>query len=284
MPITYTPLRYPGGKTKLYDTIKRIIDENDLHGTYIEPFAGGAGLALKLLFNGDVNRIVINDSDPAIYAFWYCVLNNTEEMCQFIANVSINMETWEEMRAAYLKKDLENMLQLAEATFFLNRVNRSGVIKGGVIGGKNQTGSYKMDARFNREDLIRKVRLIATFKERIDVYNLDVLEFLKPEILHHYYKTFINFDPPYVNKGGQLYMNFFTEDDHIMLAKQIRKLRRKWIVTYDQCQLIKDLYKDFRGGLVDITYTANHRGKMQEYIFFSNHLIVPNDIKIGIDE
>ncbi|MDO4647201.1 MAG: DNA adenine methylase [Eubacteriales bacterium] len=283
MPITYTPLRYPGGKTKLYDTVKRIIDINDLHGTYIEPFAGGAGLALKLLINGDVKKIVINDSDPAIYAFWYCALNDTEKLCHFIKTVSINIETWEKMREIYLEKNSNNLLELAEATFFLNRVNRSGVIKGGVIGGKDQTGIYKMDARFNRDDLIRKIKLIETYKEQIDVYNLDVLDFLSPQILRHYYKVFINFDPPYVSKGGQLYMNFFTEDDHKMLAQQIGKLTRKWMVTYDKCSLIRELYGQYRGGLIDITYTANHRGTTQEYIFFSDDIVIPEDIEIEIE-
>lgn len=280
MPATVTPLRYPGGKTKLYPYIKQIIDLNNLHGTYIEPFAGGAGLALKLLLNNDVNRIVINDSDPAIYAFWHSVLYDTVELCDFVQNVDISVETWNRMRDIYFNQDGHSLVEIGKATLFLNRVNRSGVLKGGLIGGKAQDGEYKMDVRFNRDSLIKKIEMISAEEQRIDVYNLDVYDFLSPTILKHYYKTFINFDPPYVQKGGQLYMDYFSADDHKKLKESISKLNRKWIVTYDICELTEKLYADYRGGIIDITYSSNTARKAQEYIFFSNNIVVPPDTLI----
>ena len=72
MPITDSPLRYPGGKAKLYHLVRPILHENvGANSIYVEPFAGGAGLALKLLFRGDVDSLVLNDIDRNIYAFWY---------------------------------------------------------------------------------------------------------------------------------------------------------------------------------------------------------------------
>ena len=154
---TPSPLRYPGGKTKLYYYVKSIIEANNLLGeTYIEPFAGGSGLALKLLLNNDVNRIVINDLDPAIYAFWYCTLHNPEEMCNFIKTVPLTVTEWDRQHEIYVNYQNYSQLKLAQATLFLNRVNVSGVITGGIIGKRDQTGKYKMDARFNREKLIKK--------------------------------------------------------------------------------------------------------------------------------
>lgn len=280
MPLTPSPLRYPGGKTKLYKYVKSIIEANNLMGeTYIEPFAGGAGLALKLLINGDVKKIVINDFDPAIYAFWYCLLNNSEQMCDFISKVPLTVEEWNNQHSIYANQEKHTQLELAQATLFLNRTNVSGVITGGIIGKRDQSGKYKMDARFNRTELIRKVQSIATLSDRIDLYNLDAVDFLDTK-LRHYYKTFINFDPPYVVKGGKLYKNAFTVDDHRILRNHIVNCHRKWIVTYDMCDLVYELYSEFRGGTVDIYYSANGARNAKEYIFFSNNLILPDGITL----
>lgn len=285
LPLTPSPLRYPGGKTKLYNYVKSIIEANNLIGeTYIEPFAGGSGLALKLLLNNDVKRIVINDLDPAIYAFWYCVLNHPGEMCDFVTTVSLTVEEWDSQHSIYVNQQDHTQLELAKATLFLNRTNVSGVITGGVIGKRDQTGKYKIDARFNREELARKIRTISALSNKIDLYNLDAVTFLQNE-LHHYYKAFINFDPPYVVKGGQLYKNSFSEEDHRLLRNQIAKCKRKWIVTYDVCDLVAKLYSGFRGSTVDIYYSANGAKKAKEYIFFSNNLILPEDTTfISINE
>ena len=74
----YSPLRYPGGKNKLSAFIAKICIDNNINGHYVEPYSGGASVALFLLLEGFVNKITINDKDRAIYAFWYCVLNKTK--------------------------------------------------------------------------------------------------------------------------------------------------------------------------------------------------------------
>lgn len=278
LPLTPSPLRYPGGKTKLYKYVKSLIEINGLIGeTYIEPFAGGAGLALKLLMNHDVKRIVINDFDPAIYAFWFCVLNHADQMCQFVNSVPLTVDAWNKQRNIYINQHNYTQLEIAQAVLFLNRTNVSGVITGGVIGGRNQTGKYKIDARFNRDDLVRKIKTISDLADKIDLYNLDAVDFLQNELCH-YYKVFINFDPPYVVKGGQLYKNAFTKNDHKKLRNEIAKCNRKWIVTYDVCELVSNAYSKFRGSTIDIYYSANGAKKAKEYIFFSHNLTIPKDI------
>lgn len=280
MPATLTPLRYPGGKTKNYDFVKTILDANDLHGTYIEPFAGGAGLAIKLLLHDDVQRIVINDSDRAIYSFWKCVLEYTEDLCSFINTVPLTYDEWEKQRYIYMNNDKFDELELGKATFYLNRTNVSGVIKGGLIGGNNQTGNYKMDARFNRKNLIKKIQRISLYKDRIDLYSYDVFELFGSGVLNKYRSSIINFDPPYVKKGSQLYMNYFTNEDHIRLRKIIGKLHRKWIVTYDDCILVEDLYKNYRKSYIDIRYSIKESKRTNELVFFSNNLILPDSITL----
>ena len=87
----YSPLRYPGGKGKLTDFFHAIIEENNLSdGYYVEPYAGGASVALSLLFNEYVSKIIINDFDRSIYAFWFSVLNETRKLCELILKTKVN--------------------------------------------------------------------------------------------------------------------------------------------------------------------------------------------------
>ena len=171
MPATYTPIRYPGGKTKLYDFVRTLLKENGLLGsTYCEPFAGGAGLALKLLLKKDVNRIIINDADPAIYAMWDMILHNADELCEFVGSADLTVQQWDKEREIYLRRNEYTVNELAKATFYLNRTNVSGVITGGIIGGRSQDGNYKMGARFNRENLIHKIRQIESVSTQVEFY------------------------------------------------------------------------------------------------------------------
>ena len=279
MPTTVTPIRYPGGKTKLYSFLKEILTANNLvGGTYCEPFAGGAGLALKLLLKNDVSRIVINDADPAIYSVWDMILKEPDELCAFIETVEVTTAEWKKQKAIYDAECVQPCSNLAKATFFLNRTNISGVITGGMIGGKEQEGKYKIDARFSRNNLITKIRNIASLAERIDLYNYDVLEFMDVVLPRLEDNTLVNFDPPYVSKGSKLYKNAFSKEDHSLLRDRIADCRYKWIVTYDICDYVKALYKDYRGDYVNVYYSANVIRKAQEYVFYSNDLIIPGNI------
>lgn len=275
---TPSPLRYPGGKAQLYELLCQIFDINHIKNVcYVEPFAGGAGLALKLLFNEQVKEIIINDYDVAIYSLWHSILNQTNEFCELINQIPITIEEWHRQKEIYKDNDISNLLSLGFATFFLNRTNMSGIIKGGVIGGKKQDGKYRLDARFNKKGLITKIKNIADKKSQIKLYNLDAAEFLSLENIKSNHDLFINFDPPYVKKGYQLYTNFFTEKNHIDLSKQIKALDTNWIVTYDTAELIKEIYSDFRGGRINLNYCIGSSKKSNEYIFFSHKLTIPDN-------
>ncbi len=278
---TYTPLRYPGGKAKLYPFVKSLIETNGLIGeTYIEPFAGGAGLALKLLFNGDVRRIIINDFDPAIYSLWYSILNHKKELCKLIHNVPITVDEWRTQKNIYTTGLNNNIVAYGFSTLFLNRTNVSGIIKGGIIGGVNQTGSSLIDSRFNKSALIEIIGRIAEKREQIILTSLDAKDFLAPELLKAYRKVFIYCDPPYVKQGSKLYKNSFKESDHVALFEAMKLCRRKWLVTYDMCDLISSIYKNYRRSTININYSAKTVRKAQEYVFFSHNLQLPNEIKL----
>ncbi|MGI6085614.1 MAG: DNA adenine methylase [Acetivibrionales bacterium] len=279
MPRTESPLRYPGGKTKLYNLIKPIISQNIFgnNKTYIEPFAGGSGLALKLLHNGDVDRLVLNDIDYCIYCFWDACLHNADEICSLIEDSKINIDTWNEKREIYKQPEEHSCLEVGFATLFMNRCNVSGVICGGPIGGYNQTGSYKLDARFNKDELIRKILRIYKNRDYIKFYNEDAKNFIQNLPLDcRYNETILNIDPPYVKKGPLLYKNSFSIDDHSELAQIIQAVEYKWIVTYDECDTIYNLYSNFRKEIITLKYSVGHSRSGRELMIYSDDIELKN--------
>ncbi|EJR38840.1 DNA adenine methylase [Bacillus cereus] len=272
-----SPLRYPGGKYKTYDYIKNLILANDSN-IYIEPFAGGSAVSLKLLMDNVVQKIIINDYDRAIYAFWYSVIYRTDELIDLINDTPINLETWYKQKEIQKNKENEDLLILGFSTLFLNRTNRSGIIKAGIIGGKHQNGNYKMDCRFDKDKLIKKIKKIANFKQHILIYNMDAIDFIN-DVITKTYKSFTFFDPPYYHKGPSLYTNFYTHTDHFNLSKVIKtKMRnRTWIVTYDVCDEIKEMYKNLSSQTFYLTYSVQTKRSSTEYMFFSKKIIIPEN-------
>lgn len=261
----------------MYKIIKDIINNNNINDfTYIEPFSGGCGLGIKLLLKGEAKKLVINDLDYSIYSFWYSILNHTEEFCELITNTPINIDEWHKQKDILFNYKNRSILELGFATFFLNRTNRSGILKAGPIGGYNQDGNYLIDCRFNKKDLIKKIKEITKYKNNIELYNLDAVDLILENISNRNDTIFINFDPPYVSKGNELYVNFYTEDDHKKLAKIIsNNLENKhWIITYDNHDLIKEIYKEYT--IVEFAL----RYSVQSKRIASELLIVNNTIKL----
>ncbi len=270
-----SPLRYPGGKGSVTNFIKLVLLENDLLGAeYVEPYAGGASVALSLLVEGYVDQIYINDLDRAVFAFWDAVLTDTDRLCARINDTDVNVDEWSRQRAVQTSIEPEP-LDLAFSTFFMNRTNRSGIITGGIIGGRNQDGPWKLDARYNRQELIRRIRKIARFRSRISLSNLDALEFLRPWGFAQSASSFVFIDPPYYTKGGDLYRNYYGPSDHKAVAKATRQLKVPWIVSYDADPNIFELYKSRRCLRYSLSYSAATRGRGCEVMFFAAHLRIP---------
>ncbi|TDB61333.1 DNA adenine methylase [Photorhabdus khanii] len=272
----YSPLRYPGGKSKLTAYVLETIKLNDLEGeAYVEPFAGGCAIAWNLLLNGHVRKVYINDLDPAIHAFWHSVLYRTEELCKLIRSTPITMDEWYKQREIY-RKNTKDFLTLGFATLFLNRTNRSGIIKGGVIGGLNQNGNYKLDCRFNKDRIIDLIKNIAAKSDSIRLTNLDAAHYIEEYIPNIDGKAFINIDPPYYVKGKGLYQNFFEHEDHNRLYKSVSAISQPWIVTYDNTPEICNIYADFLPESFGLTYTAQTKYTGSEVIIHSPNLLKPN--------
>lgn len=278
----YTPLRYPGGKGKLSYYIKSLIDENSLNdGVYIEPYAGGAGVALELLLQEYVRHIHINDIDIAIYSFWDSILNNTENFSRLVHDTIINIENWEKQKNILLNSVNHSTLEIGFATFFLNRTNRSGILKAGVIGGKSQSGKWKLDVRFNKTELLKRIEKIANYSSRIHVYNLDTIDLLKSLPVQSPEKTLLYLDPPYYVKGQGLYRNFYDHDDHVAVMNALADTNFPyWIVSYDNHEEIKNIYNNFRVKEYDLQYTAHEKKTGGEVMIFSNNIKIP-EIRLG---
>lgn len=278
MPIVNTPLRYPGGKSKLANYIKSLYRLNNLcDGDYAEPFAGGAGAAITLLLHEYVTNIHINDINPAVYAFWHSVVNRNKDLCERIASTPVTMDTWYKQKNIFNSQDDQGLLDLGFATFFLNRANRSGILSAGVIGGKNQNGTWKIDARYNKSDLISRIQKIGRYQSRINLYNLDAEVFITEALPNIRKKTLVYLDPPYYDKGQTLYINAYTHDDHQRLGRCIvESIEQPWLVSYDNVEPIREIYSDFTQKSYDISYSAADKYKGSELLVYSKGLAIPS--------
>ena len=276
MALSYSPLRYPGGKSKLSAYILETMKQNDLvGGTYVEPFAGGAAIAWYLLLEEHVEQVYINDLNPSIYAFWYSVLNRCDELCELIEMVSVTIDEWHKQKAIQTDTSA-TLLERGFSTFFLNRTNRSGIIKAGVIGGLSQTGNYKIDCRFNKSKLLEQIQKISKYRDSIFLTNYDAAEFNDEVLPRIENKCLVNIDPPYYVKGKGLYQNFFEHDDHFRLYESVKNISHPWIVTYDDTPEINDIYSEFSPKPFGLTYTAQEKRKGTEVIIHAPHLKTSN--------
>lgn len=274
----YSPLRYPGGKGKLAKFMVAVVRENDLSdGRYIEPYAGGAGIAWELLITGVVRRVVINDISPHVSAFWTCVLGQTDDLCRRIREAPLTVEEWDRQKAVFARPQDSSTLDLGFSCFYLNRTNRSGILNGGLIGGRSQNANWCMDARFNREDLIRRITKIAEFAGRIEVSCKDAIMFLRERWNSFGKKDLIYADPPYFKKGRMLYYDAYGPDDHADVAALLAELSgTSWVVSYDDVDEIRRLYEPAPRLEYSIGYSARRRSRGREIMFFSKGMAIPD--------
>lgn len=274
--MNYSPLRYPGGKNKIAPLVSLLVEKSNIGKcTYIEPFAGGAGVALSLLFEGTASDIVINDYDKAIYSVWRAILYETEAFINLVRTSPLTIDEWKKQKNIYKNQNNKYSLELGFATFYLNRTNRSGILAAGPIGGYQQTGNYLIDARFNRESLVKRIEKIALYKRHIHIYNKDIESFIRNYLPKYEHKAFVYFDPPYYKKGKELYKNFFVHEDHKRIYELIKDLNCYWMVTYDDVDEICEFYQNYECKKFDLTYSVANSGKKTEIMFLSDDKLWP---------
>ncbi|OUE03255.1 D12 class N6 adenine-specific DNA methyltransferase [Clavibacter michiganensis subsp. michiganensis] len=266
---TLSPLRYPGGKASLAGLFADLIATLGLAGAkYVEPYAGGAGAGVALLREGVVDELVINDFDPAVHAFWHSVVHSNEDFLQMLDFTPVTIPEWLRQREIYRARDTSNLLSLGFAFFYLNRTNRSGVLTGGVIGGLNQAGTYKIDARFNKSMLRARIAALGALADQITVTDYDGRTVIRD--YDNNPNVFMYIDPPYVGAGSRLYLNAFDARDHTNLASMISGITQThWLMTYDVTPLVTSLYRNFHVRKYDLNYSAHHPGRASELMITS---------------
>lgn len=272
-----SPLRYPGGKGRLFPVLEELVLFNNLEKSKVyELYAGGAGASLSLLFSGNCSEININDLDPHIFAFWQAVLRETDKFVKKISEISVDINSWNEQSKIYNNYSEYSPLEVGFATFFLNRCNRSGIIhKAGPIGGFNQTGKYKIDVRFNKRNLITRIEKIGSYSNKINLTSVDGIELLK-KIDKEDVASLIFLDPPYYTQGENLYLNAYEHQDHLTLSEELANAKNcNWVLTYDNHDTLRQMYSGMRLGELDMSYTLQQKRKTKEIIVFSESLFLP---------
>ncbi len=273
----YSPLRYPGGKGKLATFVRQIIRENSLSdGHYVEPYAGGAAVAIELLLTEEVSRVSINDVSPQIFSFWHSLLHRTEELCKLVTDTLISVEEWDRQKQVLRQPENEDPLAIGFATFFLNRTNRSGILNAGIIGGREQKGEWKIDARYNARELEGRIKAIANLSARIQLSNLDAVDFLEKGGATWGARTLVYLDPPYYVKGKHLYHHFYRHSDHVEVCAALSHLQdQRWIVSYDAVPEIEEIYAATPWLKYSIGYSARAHMAGQEIMFFGPGVTAP---------
>ena len=268
-----SPLRYPGGKAKLAPYFKTLVRSNKLlDGTYIEPFAGGAGVGLCLLLHGYVDRIILNDLSRPVFAFWRALLDEPDRFQERILTIDLTTEEWLNQRRIFQEANGQVSFDIGFATFFLNRTNHSGVLNAGMIGGHAQKSAYGLDARFNRHELAARVQRIARSSSKITVLNMDAAKLIaEAKSLNGGAPPLLYIDPPYFRKGRDLYYDFYQPKDHAHLRDAVVKLDNDvpWVVSYDNEPEIVELYQAFNKIEYNLSYSVRNGRVGKEVMFFS---------------
>ncbi len=275
---TSSPLRYPGGKSAMSSLLRQIRKVNGLGAFDIaEPFAGGAGASLSLLFQEDTPGIHLNDADLAIHDFWWTLVNRPEPFLELLDAVSVDIEEWFRQRGVYRGGEKVSRLRRGFSAFYLNRCNRSGIIlNGGPIGGIEQHGKWKIDARFNKPDLRRRCNRVAEYRDRISVSGTDAVSFIS-RLDSESVLFFI--DPPYFVKGSLLYLNLLDAGYHATLASKLKDMTEAaWVVTYDDCPEIRRLYQGWTNiRPFALRYAAAERRNGKEILITPKWMALPDD-------
>jgi len=225
------------------DLLSRVRRLNGLGGRSVaEPFCGGAGASLTLLYLEEAHAIHVNDADPSIFDFWWSITQRSKAFLDGLAAKRVSMAEWRRQRGVYRKSSGVSRLRRGFAAFYLNRCNRSGIImNGGPIGGVDQTGKWKLGARFNKAELRRRLERVAEYRDRIHVSGDDGIEFIDRMNVE---TAFLFVDPPYFHKGETLYMNTLDATYHASLADRLRQMAHgAWALTYDDCPEVRRMYR-----------------------------------------
>ena len=245
----------------------------------MEPFAGGAGVALRLLFDNHVSSVTIGDSDPAIAAFWRCAVSRSDQLIEKVEDCQVDIDTWHIQHEVLKDPSGSDDLDLGFAAYFLNRTNRSGILRARPIGGLNQEGHWRLDCRFNKNDLIPRLHRIAQHASQIRVFEGEALDLLSSTEEIRREHTFIYIDPPYLTRSSDLYLDEMSIASHKEIAQMLRGEFPFWMASYDIDERVtKELYPENRILTFALRHSASRTHVGAEQIAFSDACVFDDTI------
>jgi DNA adenine methylase len=246
--------RYPGGKSKLQNQIiaklNYMADISNFE--YREPFFGGGSIGLKLLQdNYNFKRIWINDFDTGISCLWTTLINCPDllkdQVIKFVPSTDAFYKFKNEL--INIPSEFTSDIDIANYGFkklAIHQISYSGLgtKSGGPLGGKGQKSKYKIDCRWSPTYICKKIDMLHQKFSQVIVRdekctNLD----FEKLILDNKYDAIIYLDPPYFDTGETLYQCAFTKDDHYRLVDALKHTDHYWVLSYDNCEEIIELYK-----------------------------------------
>ena len=246
---------------------------------YMEPFAGGAAVALRLLYEGRVSSVTIGDSDPAVAAFWRCAIHYSDELIERVNECQVNIDVWHTQYQTLTNPNRADDLDLGFATFFLNRTNRSGILRARPIGGLRQDGQWHLDCRFNKDDLVQRLRRIAAHAAQIDIFEGEAIDLLSRVDEAPRRSTFVYVDPPYLTRSSGLYLDEMSFDEHKQIAQLLRGEFPYWMASYDIDDRVKsELYPESPILTFALRHCASSNHFGTEQIAFSDACVLDDEI------
>lgn len=265
-----SPFRYPGGKGFLTGFLDSQLEQLDQGSRqYVEPFAGGAGAAFNLLSRERADHIHLNDLDIRVFSAWKAILQENDKFVAALQKCDVSLETWKWAKELVDRPTQNYSFDLGFATFFINRTSRAGIITGsGPIGGYKQSGEWKIDARFYRDTMVKRVKWIGENADKVSLYRLPAVDFLKEcESKLDPVRTLYFIDPPYVKIGSRLYLDGMLDGGHEYLAQYINDNHLvHWIMTYDDHPLIRNLYEECKIRHLQVNYSLGRSRKENEVL------------------
>jgi DNA adenine methylase len=265
-----SPLRYAGSKRKLFNYLERVLTHNKfLPQVLVEPFVGGGNIFLNFLSHHEGSTAVIADKDELVYSFWKTLFSDPKYLVNFIRKAKVNLKTFDYYRYISSHSTGFSRRQLAETCLFLNRTSFSGILNdsAGPIGGREQKSIYKINCRFGRKNLIKKIKNISAFKNRVVILPYsweETLKYVATKIEYKNASLLFYLDPPFYKKADQLYRYHFDDITHKNLRDRLVKLEYPWILSYDRVKEIQNLYSAFTRINISMPYSINSPAKRLE--------------------
>jgi DNA adenine methylase len=288
-----SPLRYPGSKRKLVGYLRQVIEANNLHPElFVEPFAGGASVALQLLRDDVVHNIGLIELDPLVASFWEVVFHDAEWLMGQVETIDVTIEKWHDFKQKQADGQLLTNRARALACLFLNRTNFSGFMARNVgpIGGRSQNSKYKIDCRFTKPTLIHRIKQISAYQDRVEfVWNCSWADGLadvrRSQAAGDFPQNILFYlDPPFFEQAETLYTHYFTDNDHRDLRDELLQLEMPWILSYDSVAKVKELYNGDKANSAHIELLYNgsalNGGKKAREVIITNLEHLPGDTQI----